>query len=463
MRRRGGLAVAGVLVVGACGGAPWNEGGDPQVEVVERVEGPAGSLVALGDVLVARTEQADEGVDGTTEALQRSSDQGRTWEPIGLPGAPERLTVTLGHLPGPDLAVVTGRDVVDSFDMRVPGGDAYLWTSADGRQWNGGVLAAGPPPFAGVTVKAAGDVLVAGVPVGGDLVNTPSRYVLHRSDDAGATWSPAVVQTDLTIAAGGRMELLEVWEADGRLVADLGLGRLAPGSATVRPGGAGSPPPTAVASGGTVSLPPPPPTEGVQAVLASDDGGATWWVAPCPAAAADTDSGTCARPEVYGDLRIRFDEVSVDGGRTWAVPAVAGGPPADGFAFRSVVELPSGGWLATTTEGEEEEIEGRLLRSGDGRTWDDLLPDIACAATTRQTGFTGPVPFGDGWLVTYRCSDFGDDPVSEAYTLDAGGTDPAPVPGTRRHAAYEDVTLAGETAVILAGGDGTTDLVLVTP
>jgi len=456
--------VAGVLVVGACGSAPWNDGGDPEVEVVERVDGPAGSLVAVGDVLLAGTATtSEEGVEGASAALQRSSDQGRTWEPVGLPGAPEQLDAGLTHLPGPDLAVVTGREVVESLDMQVPGGGSYLWTSADGREWHGGLLAAGPPPFVGVVVKAAGDVLVAGVPVGGDLVNAPSRYVLHRSDDGGATWSPAVVQTDLTIAAGGRMELLDVWEADGRLVADLGLGHLAPDNATVEPGGAGGPPPTAIASGGTVSPPPSPPTEGVQAVLASDDGGATWWIAPCPEAATDADRGSCDRPEAYGDLQIRHAEVSLDGGRTWAGPTIAGEPPADGFAFQTVVELPSGGWLATSSEGEDEETEGRLLRSDDGRAWEDLLPDIACEATTRRTDFTEPVPFGDGWLATYQCTDFGDDPVSEAYTLDTDGTDPTPVPDTRRHTDYQDIARAGDTAVIIADTDGTTDLVLVTP
>jgi hypothetical protein len=81
------------------------------------------------------------------------------------------------------------------------------------------------------------------------------------------------------------------------------------------------------------------------------------------------------------------------------------------------------------------------------------------------TGFLGPVPFDDGWLVAHHCSDFHDPVSAEAYRLDADGTDPTPVADTRREQArYDDLALVDGTATLLATRtDGSTDLVLVTP
>lgn len=466
MRRRGRLALAGALVAVSCGGAPWSSGGEPEVEVVEGLDGPSAPLVAAGDVLLAAPPASEEGVDGTAGALLRSDDRGRTWEPLGLPGAPEHLDLSLEHVPGPDVVVAVGREVVESLGMQVPGGASYVWTSRDGREWRGGPLAADPPPFADVAVESVGDLLVAGVPVGGDLVHAPSRYVLHRSDDGGATWTPAAVEADLTIAPGGRMELLDVWEDGDRLVAHLGLGRLSPGDAAVEPSGGGGPPSTARAPSASPSTtePPPAPAGGVQAVLVSDDGGSTWRLAPCPAEATDAGGG-CARPEAYGDLQVRGDEVSADGGRTWERPTVDGEPVDDEFSLGTVLELDGGGWLATARTDDGDTVEGHLLRSDDGRAWEDLLPDAGCDASLGYAPFVGPVPFGDGWLVAHGCSDLGDPVSSEAYTIATDGRDVDAVPGTRRtDAVYEDVAVVGDTAVVLADRtEGRADLVLVTP
>ena len=472
--------MACLLILAACGGAPFSDGGEPELEVVEGVDGPSMPLIAVGDVLLAAPTPEESGVDGITAALHRSDDRGRTWEPVGLPGAPTHLEVQLSHLPGPGLAVVTGREVVESLDMQVPGGGTYVWTSADGHAWHGGPLVTDAPPFVDVVVQAPdGDdgVLVAGVAVGGDLVEVPSRYTLHRSDDGGATWTPAEVRTDLTVAAGGRMELLDTWTTgDGRLVADLGLGPLIAGTGpggdddTVGPGGAGSPPPTVIATGGTAStLPSPPPLlpVGVQAVLASDDGGQTWSLAPCPPEAVEPDGGSCSRPDTYGELLIRYTDVSVDGGRSWARPTIEGEPVTDEFSFRHVVELDGGGWLATADDDNDETIEGYLLRSDDGRTWDDVMPaaEVPCDVTLDSTGFIGPVPFGDGWLVAHHCSDFHDPVRTEAFTLDADGTNPTAVPGSHRdQARYDTLTLVDGTATLLTTNtDGSTDLVLIAP
>jgi hypothetical protein len=482
VRWSGGTVAATLLLAAACGDSSGEGAGPPpDVEVIEGVDGPSTNMVAVGDLLLATPSGTSEGVDGTSAALYRSEDGGRTWSPVGLPGAPERLHLGLDQpaVVG-DVVVVTGRAMDESEGVSVPGGTAYVWTSADGREWRGGAFVeGGMRPFAQVDVHAAADVLVAGLEMGGDLIDEPSTYRLYRSEDGGGSWAPAHVPADLTIEPGGQMSLVDVWEVDGgRLVADLGLGQIvtAPSAGASGPtttgfsGDVGAPPEVVVVGPGDSPAGTQPPSNerptGTPAVLASDDGGATWRLAPCPDDAAYSPEG-CQRPEAYGDLRVRKQiserQVSVDGGATWH--DLVTDAPRDDLRIRSVVELDAGGWLATATWDEASDTsEGYLLRSTDGLHWEHLRPASLppCESSRPNTGFTDPVAFGDGWLTAYHCRDLITPQLSEVFVLDADGTDVSPVPGTRRTVVeYRTALVAEGEGVVVAERDGSADVDIV--
>jgi hypothetical protein len=300
-------------------------------------------------------------------------------------------------------------------------GDAFLWTTTDGREWRGGRLADGVGTSTDVDVAAAGDVLIAGVATGG-RIDRASPYELHRSVDAGASWAPATVPADLAVAPGGFMRLLDVWEADSVLVADVG-----------------------------------------QPVLASDDGGATWRYGACPDEAATVD-GRCVRPEVHGELWVRDREVSLDAGRTWQEPVVDV-DLSDPLMFGSVVELPDGGWVATgSTDDTDDEDQGYVLRSRDGLRWEELRPG-ACEGGLQSSGFTGLVPFGDGWLTAGRCDD-GDDRVrSEVYAVGPDANRLEAVPDTlREDRSYSSATVvAGDVVLLVENPDGPSEILRISP
>lgn len=283
----GGGAAVGTLAALAVLAAAFGGGGDAprlpeiqaEVEAVEsRQDVDTNLVVAVGDVLLAPA--VDRGVDPRRRALYRSEDGGRTWHPIGLPGAPDRLYHQGGLEPVlvGDLVVVTGHEMAegdygtDNDPYRIPAGDAYVWASADGREWQGGVLPGAWVVSTQTVVHAAGDVLIAGLPVGQPpLVARATAYALYRSGDDGASWTRAEVTADMTLGPDDRTRLVQVWEHDGRMYADLKLGRQVP-----------SPDCDTVDPATTERSEPPEQAPDIPEVLESEDDGATWRLDPCP-------------------------------------------------------------------------------------------------------------------------------------------------------------------------------------
>jgi hypothetical protein len=440
------------MLLAACSGGGGG-GGGPEVEVVDVDLDLSGQLVAVEDVLLAAVSPGPDRQEGESDTVYRSEDGGRRWEAVTLPGAPAVLGLD-DVRPGlvGDLGVVTGQSIEPSGRMPVVG-DAFLWTTTDGREWRGGRLAEGVGTSVDVEVAAAGDVLVAGVAVGGGVLEA-TPYELHRSVDGGATWTPATVPADLAVPAGGLMSLRDMWEAENKLVADLGLGGTAPPTASI-----------SASPGDAAALSPDSPDDvaAVQPVLASDDGGATWRYDACPGPAA-TDDGGCTNPEVHGDLWVRDGEVSVDAGRTWQQPVVEG-DVGDGLMFGSVVELPDGGWVATgRTADAGDEDRGHVVRSADGLRWEELHAG-ACEDDPQGSSFTGLVPFDDGWLTAYDCSDSGERVRSEVYRVGPDATRLEAVPDTLRDGwSYASPTVVAGGVLLLADrADGPSEIVRISP
>jgi len=289
-------------------------------------------LVAVGDVLLSNGRAGDRPSDDPRvwQALLRSTDLGRSWESLTLPGAAPGVSYVL-HGPGEvggDVAVVVGEVDVDPSASTLTGRVAYLWASADGMTWSGGSFAGvSPPTGRSIVVSAVDGVLFAAF---------DTR--LHRSTDLGASWTQATVP-DLPLAAGETAAVRDIWST--------GRGRLA--ITLVNPNGGG----------------PPMLATGTPPVLVSDDGGVTWHLDACPSEV--LGDGSCRRTPraddpgtlavsaaIYGSIRtvgslqLRLtpggEQVSTDGAATWHEPdlTVAAGL-ADAPRLRTVLPRDAGG------------------------------------------------------------------------------------------------------------------------
>jgi hypothetical protein len=435
--RTGGLVVS-VVLAAACSGDEGCGTAAAAVDVVEPEPAIGSPMVAIGDVLLATPPGLAESVDASKEALFRSSDGGASWEPVGLPDGPTGLSFGWQSLQRiGDVVVMSGRAVVESLDMEVPGGAAYVWTSADGMTWRGGRIAGGGPAFGNLTVSGVGDVLVAGVETGDiDFVNQPHVIELYRSADAGATWARAEVAADMTVAPGDWRDLEDLWEApDGRLIAEVDLG-----DSTSDPS--------------------------EQPVLVSADDGASWQAASCPLVPVDDSGRWCQAPLTASGLQVREAWVSVDDGQTWQLPDIEPAPEwaePEEVAFESVVELSGGGWLATAgaaTAGDT--TYGFLLRSDDGVRWTQLLGADLCDYGRENVSLTPLIPWGDSWLTAYSCADLTSFVWTEAYSVDARGEDATPVAGTCRDRVsfLDPVPFDGRVLLPIEGEEAAVDGIL---
>jgi hypothetical protein len=113
-------------------------------------------------------------------------------------------------------------------------------------------------------------------------------------------------------------------------------------------------------------------------VLTSDDGGGSWWAAPC--------ERDCLEPDQRGVPEVQGGQVSTDGGATWHEIVIDPPPRGDEGPYLSTpVEVP-GGWLASASSSDVGDVNyGMLLRSNDGRSWRQILPDPAPPAGPTRT------------------------------------------------------------------------------
>jgi hypothetical protein len=184
----------------------------------------------------------------------------------------------------------------------------------------------------------------------------------------------------------------------------------------------------------------------VQVVLTSEDG-AVWRAGDCPRE--NRVESACLPVATAGELSLPTGEpevglVSLDRGDSWQRPTVGDVP----VVVYGAVELPGGGWLgATSALPQPDGSQGLLVRSGDGVRWSPVIAPDPCDDVARpRSWYTGPVPFGDGWLVAYSCEDSVEPHLSQLYLLDAEGANPRVVEGT----AMEDA-LHGPVAVLADG------------
>jgi hypothetical protein len=135
----------------------------------------ATAAVAFGGALLSAA-LTDDG----SQHLARSTDLGASWQPVDLPGAPDRLR---SH----QVDVVGGRVVAAaSTSSRWSGADGSIWTTEDGTTWRGGPVPAAPPgaSLAGRVTELPDGRLA--VPTWGPDQAQPATMALVTSD--GATW-----------------------------------------------------------------------------------------------------------------------------------------------------------------------------------------------------------------------------------------------------------------------------------
>jgi hypothetical protein len=146
-------------------------------------------MIAVGDVLLA-SERADTGVERRGPDIVRSTDCGATWERLDLPEGPVVPDSGIGdtHSLVGDLAVVTAEIHLDPSPQ---GDSAYVWTSTDGQDWQGGPVTVPSPDDAQAVGWSASWRLPDGrliVPLDSTL-DAPQQVL--QSDDRGASWQVA--------------------------------------------------------------------------------------------------------------------------------------------------------------------------------------------------------------------------------------------------------------------------------
>jgi hypothetical protein len=408
------LAV-GVVVWTAVAACTAGDVGDPSVARIEAtgVVPRNGTLGVMGAGLVGlRTGRSDE-----PDAVVVSHDDGRSWARAELPGRPDALELVGLHVDD-DTAAVVGRDTEGASDVLPLAKPQFLvWSTDDGDEWFRHALDTAGGVVGTPALTAVGPLLVA-------TTSSTEGFNLFTSGDRGSSWRRAEV-SGLDHPPGANLAP-EVAPADG------GTLRMVLGRGDGWPDG--------------------------RQVLTSGDDGATWSAEPCDEA--------CPSAVEAGDLSSRTGEISTDGRATWHEADVEPEPPADGPTYLSAVSEVPGGWLAAATRYDVGDVSyGLLLRSGDGRSWSQVLPRDPCAGGDigRPNSHVGaPTRAGGRWYVTYDCSDLSTPVSAVVYVGGADGRNFEPVEATERDGVRFGAPLLDADRLLVPELDDDGELVAVT-
>lgn len=396
------LTWVGALGTAGCGSGGGGGGAGPEVDRYEAtgdVPG-AGTIVVSDNGLVALTRY-----DNTQrDAVVVSDDGGRTWRAADLPDEPAELELVrtpFGLLADGDLVAVLGRDPTSTSPaLPVARSEFLVWTTTDGDRWEANAIDTSGAVVGDPALVAMGDVLVAST-------STSTGFDVFTSRDRGTSWRRAEV-TGLAQAPSEGLELEEASTSGNRL-------QIVVGPTTWQ--------------------------DDRRQVLTSDDEGGSWSSAPC--------ERECLDPAEPGEPEVEDGRVTTDGGATWHEIVVDPPPRGDEGPYLSrPVEVP-GGWLASASSSEASDIDyGMLLRSDDGRSWRQLVPD-PCEAGRTNSDVGEPFRFQGRWHATYGCGGL---MTNESAVLYDGGTDARsfePVDGTEReNVAFGDPIEVGDRLLL---------------
>lgn len=368
------LAVAAswsAVALGVTGCAGGDD--DPDVDRYEASgDVPGVGAIQVSDVGLVALSRFD---NTRRDAVVVSQDDGRTWRAADLPDQPPELELMRsphGLLTDGDLMAVLGRDPTSASPvLPVAKSQFFVWTTTDGDRWEAHVLDTSGGVVGEPTVAAVGSVLVASA-------STSVGFDVFTSDDRGASWPRAEV-TGIEQAPFEGLTMVDVSVTGDHLQMVVG--------------------PTTGSGAG-------------RQVLTSQDQGASWSAAPC--------GHDCLDPVRPGVPEVQDGQVSTDGGATWHEIVIDPPPRGDDGPYLSTpVEVPDG-WLASASTFDAGDVAyGMLLRSSDGRSCRQMLPD-PCTSGRPNSDVGPPFRFQDRWYVTYGCADLG---VPESAVLYHGGTD----------------------------------------
>lgn len=398
-----------VAVLGAAGcvGGDGRSGGGgvDRYEATGDLPGP-GTIVAGDAGLVSAAGVYD---NARRDAVVLSDDGGRTWRAADLPDQPPELDLNgsrYGLVADGDLIAVLGRDPTSASPaLPVARSQFLVWTTVDGDRWRAHAIDTSGPVASQPALVAIGGVLVAST-------STSVGFDVFTSRDRGTSWPRAEV-TGLAQAPSQGLTIVDASAAGDRLRMVVG------------------------------------PTTGPadRQVLTSDDGGGSWSAAPC--------ERECLDPAEPGEPEVEDGQVTTDGGATWQEIVVDPPPRGDEGPYLSTpVEVP-GGWLASASTSEVGDVEyGMLLRSDDGRSWRQMVPDT-CGGGRPNSHVGDPFRFQDRWYVTYECADL---MSPESAVLYDGGTDARsfePVEGSERDGVSFGAPIdLGDRLLVPEFGDG---------
>jgi hypothetical protein len=372
--------------------------------------------------VTAATDEMLVGVGSSSElgaAAVYTSRDGAEWERVTLPGATPDVALSPPVRAGRHV-VVTGRKhtlpavYTSCCGSQYPPDAAYVWTSIDGRRWEGGEIFP-TTPARDVSVAAAGDTILVAVNVGG-------RRIAIFSGSGDGRWHEAPVP------GYDAHPYATLWLDPDRVTAD----------------------------DDRISVPiftgDPDDDPRTMQDLVSTDGGRSWRLRPC----ADERACTPSLEKGMGILVDR-DEVSTDGGRTWQRLRVD--PPLsayqrDSFRLGTITGEP-GAWLANGSSDPEGDSDfGYLVRSTDGVTWRRQIPGEPCDADFNpSSGFSAPLRVDGAWVSVFTCRHL-DAQWSAVYVGDADGRDWRRVHTQRTGSVGEPVVFRGRVWIPVATPDG---------